>query len=56
MTIDWMKLALAAALLGTVALSACETMPAGSTTSLQDPLSDNAQSVPYDAWFKDRPQ
>jgi hypothetical protein len=60
MTIEWMKLAMATVLLGTVALSACTTMPASNTRSgaadLQDPASDNTESVPFDAWFKDRPQ
>lgn len=55
MTITWMKLAMAAALLGSVALSACDTTPAPAT-GLQDPASDNTESVPFDAWFKDRPQ
>jgi hypothetical protein len=55
MTIEWTKLAMAAMLFGTVALSACETTPSA-TTGLQDPSSDNAESVPFDAWFKDRPQ
>jgi hypothetical protein len=56
MTIEWTKLAMAVALLGTMALSACETTPGAATTGLQDPSSDNWESVPYDAWFKDRPQ
>ena len=59
MTVDWkkfgMKFALAAVLLGTMALSACETSPTA-PTGLYDPSSDNGESVPYDAWFKDRPQ
>lgn len=56
MTIDWTKVAMAAVLFGTMTLSACETKPATTTTGLQDPSSDNSESVPYDAWFKDRPQ
>jgi len=56
MTINWMKLAMAALLLGTAALSACDTTPSATPTGLQDPMSDNTQSVPFDIWFKDRPQ
>ena len=59
MTIHWTKVATEAAmalvLLGTMALSACETS-SNTTTGLYDPSSDNTESVPYDAWFKDRPQ
>jgi len=46
---------MALVLLGTMALSACETS-SNTTTGLYDPSSDNTESVPYDAWFKDRPQ
>lgn len=56
MTSHWMKLATAALLLGTVALSACDTTQDAAPTGLQDPMSDNTQSIPFDAWFKDRPQ
>lgn len=47
----------AAALLGALMLSAC-TVPPGTDASagLRDPSIGNAESVPYDAWFKDRPQ
>lgn len=59
MTVDWkklgMKFVLAAVLLGTMALSACATSPTG-PSGLYDSSSDNGESVPYDAWFKDRPQ
>jgi hypothetical protein len=59
MTVQWMRLGMQAAtalvLLGTMALSACET-PSRAPTGLYDPSSDNSESVPYDAWFKDRPQ
>ena len=53
----WMKWTAAAALLGALMLSAC-AMPSGTDTSsgLRDPSSGNAESVPSDAWFKDRPQ
>jgi hypothetical protein len=57
MTIHWMKPALAALLLGTMALSACATPPGtNASTGLYDPSSNNTESVSYDAWFKDRPQ
>lgn len=51
----WMKFMLVAAFMGTLALSACGTAPNG-VSGLSDPSSGNSQSVPYDAWFKDRPQ
>jgi hypothetical protein len=59
MTTHWMKLAMAVGLLGTLVLSACETPPGSNKTAaqdLRDPASNNAESVPFDAWFKDRPQ
>lgn len=57
MTFQWRKSALAAALLGTMTLAACATSPDGDpATGLYDPSSANTQSVPYDVWFKDRPQ
>jgi hypothetical protein len=63
MTTHWMKLgmklAVAVSLLGTLVLSACDTPPGSNRAAaqdLRDPASDNTQSVPFDAWFKDRPQ
>ena len=57
MTINGMKAALAAALFGAMALSGCATPPGtNASTGLYDPSSDNTESVPYDTWFKDRPQ
>jgi hypothetical protein len=57
MTINWMKTALAAVLLGTMVLSACTTPSSTNAgTGLYDRSSDNTESVPYEAWFKDRPQ
>jgi hypothetical protein len=50
-----MQAATGLVLLGTMALSACET-PSNTPTGLYDPSSDNSESIPYDAWFKDRPQ
>jgi hypothetical protein len=58
MTKEWINstLALATVLLASLALATCAPDRQTAPTGLSDPSSENTQSVPYEAWFKDRPQ
>ncbi|MGE5540132.1 MAG: hypothetical protein ACM30I_16065 [Gemmatimonas sp.] len=57
MKMQWTNsaIAIAVALLGTLAVARCA--PDGpAEAGLPDPASENTQSIPYEGWFKDRPQ